>query len=223
MGDAAPFGKGRIRKLFGLDRTGAEPAPTRAGQPLRPFTLPNLIGYLRLIGIPIFLILAFNSDDGRDPVAALFFFLIAGGDYVDGFLARVTGQYSRLGALMDPVIDRLTIFSGLVVCWHFELLPRWMLALLLLREIATLLLARWGLSHGVDIEVNWFGRVAVFPVMISLLLALVVDSWVSTALLALGIVLGVIATYLYARVGRDRVQALRAAEGADPREESAQP
>ena len=207
MGDAAPFGKGRIRKLFGLDRTGAEPAPTRAGQPLRPFTIPNFIGYLRLLGIPLFLIVAFSSDDGRDWLSELLFFLIAGGDYVDGFLARVTGQYSRLGALMDPVIDRLTIFSGLAVCWHFELLPRWMLALLLVRELATLVLARWGLSHGVDIEVNWFGRVAVFPVMISLLLALAVETWVATVLLAIGIVLGIIATYLYARVGRDQINA----------------
>ena len=223
MGDAAPFGKGRIRKLFGLDRTGAEPAPTRAGQPLLPFTIPNFIGYLRLIGIPLFLIVAFSSDDGRDWTAALLFFLIAGGDYVDGFLARVTGQYSRLGALMDPVIDRLTIFSGLVVCWHFELLPRWMLALLLAREIVTLLLARWGLSHGVDIEVNWFGRVAVFPVMISLLLALLVDTWIATVLLAIGIVLAMIATYLYARVGRDQINARQAA-GEDPAAgESAQP
>lgn len=220
MGDSAPFGKGRVRKLFGLDRTGAEPAPTRAGQPLRPFTIPNFIGYLRLLGIPLFLYVAFSSDDGRDWTAALLFFLIAGGDYVDGFLARVTGQYSRLGALMDPVIDRLTIFSGLVVCWHFELLPRWLLALLLVRELATLLLARWGLSHGVDIEVNWFGRVAVFPVMGALFLALIWDSWVPAVMLGVGVVLGVIATWLYARVGRDRIPALEAA--ARP-EETAQP
>ncbi len=215
MGDAAPFGKGRIRRLFGLDRTGAEPAPTRAGQPLRPFTIPNLIGYLRIIGIPLFLYVAFSSDDGRDLTAAFLFFLISGGDYVDGFLARVTGQYSRLGALMDPVIDRLTILSGLVVCWHFELLPRWLLVLLLLREVATLMLARWGLSKGVDIEVNWFGRVAVFPVMASLLLAMMWDSWVPAALLALGVVLGAIATYLYARVGRDRIQALEATQSGE--------
>lgn len=216
MGDAAPFGKGRIRRLFGLDRSGAEPVPTRAGQPLRPLTIPNIIGYLRLLGIPLFLIVAFGSDDGRSWAAALLFFLISGGDYVDGFLARVTGQYSRLGALMDPVIDRLTILSGLVVCWHFELLPRWMLLLLLLRELATLMLARWGLSRGVDIEVNWFGRVAVFPVMASLLLAMIWDSWVPTLLLGLGIALGVIATYLYARVGRDRLQESRADEPKEP-------
>ena len=60
-----------------------------------------------------------------DPLLA-----IAAGDYLDGFLARVTGQYSRMGALLDPLVDRLTILAGAVVCWHFELLPRWALALL---------------------------------------------------------------------------------------------
>lgn len=207
MARSAPFGRGRVRRLFGLDRTGAEPAPTRSGQPLRPFTLPNLVGYVRLLGIVVFLVLAFNSDDGRDPVAAVIFFLVAAGDYLDGLLARVTGQYSRLGALMDPVIDRLTILAGIVVCWHFELLPHWMLVLLAVREVATLLLARWGLAHGVDIEVNWFGRLGVFPVMGGLFLALVVGGWAPATLLGIGILLGAIATVMYARMGRDRIRA----------------
>ncbi|MGA7435738.1 MAG: CDP-alcohol phosphatidyltransferase family protein, partial [Solirubrobacterales bacterium] len=164
-GDATPFGTGRIRRLFGLDRTGPEPTATRSGQPLNPFTLPNLVGLIRLLAIPVFLVVAFNSGNGESWVAAAIFWCISAGDYLDGLLARVTGQYSRLGALLDPVVDRLTILAGVVVCWNFELLPRWLLALLALRELVTLVLARWGLSHGVDIEVNWAGRMAVFPVM----------------------------------------------------------
>ncbi len=132
----------------------------------------------------------------------------------------MTGQYSRLGALLDPVVDRLTILSGASVAWYFELLPRWLLALLALREVLILILARWGLRHGIDIEVNWIGRMAVFPVMTALFFAMFWDSWVPTALLAIGIVLGVIATYLYARVGRDQIHASQAAAAA---EESAQP
>lgn len=207
MGRSAPFGRGRIRRLFGLDRSGAEPAPTRSGQPLRPFTLPNLVGYIRIVGIVAFLVIAFDSADGREPAAAVIFFMVSAGDYLDGLLARVTGQYSRLGALMDPVIDRATILAGVVVCWHFDLLPEWMLVLLAIRELATLMLARWGLSHGVDIEVNWFGRLGVFPVMGALFLALAVDSWVPEVLLAIGLVLGTIATVMYARVGRDQIRA----------------
>ena len=126
------------RRLFGIDRSGPEPPQTRAGQPLRPFTLPNLIGYIRLAAIPVFLVIAFDSGDGRDALASVIFLAIALGDLLDGFVARATGQYSRLGALLDPVVDRLTILSGAAVCWHFELLPRPAIALLALREVATL-------------------------------------------------------------------------------------
>ena len=124
-------------------------------------------------------------------------------DYLDGFLARVTGQYSRMGALLDPVVDRLTILSGGAVCWYFNLLPRWALALLVLREIITLILAQYGLRHGVDIEVNWLGRVAVFPIMAAIFFAMVLETWVTTVLLIVGLVLAILATILYARMGRE--------------------
>ena len=45
-----------------------------------------------------------------------------------------------------------------IVCWHFELLPRWALALLAARELFMLVLVRCGLRHGVDLKVNWLGR-----------------------------------------------------------------
>ena len=130
-----------FRRQIGLDRSGPPPRQTRPGQPLRPWTLPNLVGYLRLAALPVFPYLASRIGDVRDAAAAVVFWLIAAGDYVDGFLARATGQYSRMGALLDPVVDRLTILSGAAVCWHFELLPRWALALLAARELITLLLA----------------------------------------------------------------------------------
>lgn len=208
----APFGTGRLRRLFGLDRTAPPPAQTRAGEPLRPLTIPNLVGYARLAAIPVFLYLAFDSGDGRTASAAALYWLIAAGDYLDGFLARVTGQYSRMGALMDPVVDRLTIVCGAAVCWHFELLPRWALALVVAREAVTVALAQYGLRHGVDIEVNWLGRLAVFPIMSAIFFAMAFDGWVPTALLIGGIVLASLATLIYARLG------MRVARGvqADP-------
>ncbi|MGK2931799.1 MAG: CDP-alcohol phosphatidyltransferase family protein [Solirubrobacterales bacterium] len=202
-GDAAPFGTGRIRRLFGLDRTGPERPETRSGQPLNPWTLPNLVGFIRLLAIPVFLYVAFSSDDGVSYLAAGIFWCIAAGDYLDGLLARITGQYSRLGALLDPIVDRLTILSGVVVCWNFELLPRWLLVLLAARELITVALARWGLKHGIDIEVNWLGRMAVFPVMSSLFFAMIWPGWFPDTLLVIGVVMAFLATWLYARVGRD--------------------
>ena len=58
---------------------------------------------------------AMSSDDGRDPFSTTCYVLAATSDYLDGIAARVTGQYSRLGALMDPLIDRLVVISGVVV------------------------------------------------------------------------------------------------------------
>jgi cardiolipin synthase len=209
MADAAPFGRGRVRRLFGLDRSGPQPQQTRKGAPLNPWTIPNLVGYVRLAAIPLFLYLAFESGDGRSAPAAIVFWLIAAGDYLDGFLARVTGQYSRMGALLDPLVDRLTILSGAIVCWNFELLPRWALALLALREVAMLVLAQHGLRHGVDIEVNWPGRVSVFPIMGGIFFAMVFAGWVPAALLIVGLGLAILATVLYARTGMRAVRRAR--------------
>lgn len=214
MAGRAPFGRGRVRRLFGLDRSAPPPPQTREGEPLNPWTLPNLVGYLRLAGLPLFLYLAFSSEDGRTAATAVVFGLIAAGDYLDGFLARVTGQYSRLGALLDPLIDRLLILSGAVVCWHFELLPRWALALLVARELAMMLLALYGLRHGAQIAVNWPGRIAVFPIMGGIALALIFAGWAPAALLIAGVALAIVATVLYARTGVLAVREQRAQAGA---------
>lgn len=211
MSDKAPFGRGRVRRLFGLDRSTPPPRTTRRGEPLHPWTLPNLVGFLRLAAIPVFLAIAYGTEDGTSFAAAMVFWLIAAGDYLDGFLARVTGQYSRLGALMDPLVDRLTVLSGAVVCWSFELLPRWLLVLLGLRELAMLFLAQYGLRHGVDIEINWPGRIAVFPTMGGIWLALFAPGWVATALVVWGLALAILATVLYARAGLRAVRAGAAA------------
>ena len=193
-------GKG-FRRLFGLDRSGPPPRQTRPGQPLRPWTLPNLVGYLRLAGLPLFLAIALSSSDGRDATAAGIYLAISLGDYLDGLVARATGQYSRMGALLDPVVDRLTILSGAVVCWNFELLPRWALAILAAREVITLVLAQLALRRGQALEINWFGRLAVFPIMGSIFWAMVVESVAWELMLIAGVALAVLSTVIYVRTG----------------------
>ena len=109
-------------------------------------------------------------------------------DYLDGIAARVTGQYSRLGTLLDPLVDRLLVLSGVVVCWHFELLPRWGLALLAVRELFVVALVRFGQRHGVDLKVNWLGRAGVWPVMGALFFAMAGVEWLADACLYVGLV-----------------------------------
>ncbi len=201
------------RRLMGLDRSGPTPAQTRTGEPLRPLTLPNAIGYVRLVGIPVFLYLALSSSDGRVASASILYAAIAAGDYVDGFVARATGQYSRMGAILDPIVDRLTILAGVVVCWDFELLPRWLLALIVAREAITLALAQIGLRRGIELEINWLGRIAVFFVMGGIFFAMVLAGWVPTALVIVGLVLSILATVLYVRVGLARSDSVATGAG----------
>ncbi|HYU60628.1 MAG TPA: CDP-alcohol phosphatidyltransferase family protein [Solirubrobacterales bacterium] len=195
------------RRLVGLDRSGPQPLQTRAGQPLRPFTIPNLVGYLRLAAVPAFLYIAFESGDGREAASSILFAAIAGTDYLDGLLARATGQYSRMGALLDPIVDRLTVLSGVVVCWHFELLPRWALATLAAREVVTLALAQLALRRGLQLEINWVGRIAVWPVMGGIFFALTVETVLSRILFVGGLALALLATALYVRVALGRLRA----------------
>jgi cardiolipin synthase (CMP-forming) len=192
------------RRLFGLDRSGPEPPQTRRGAPLRPLTIPNLVGYLRLAAIPVFLVLALESGDGRYAPATLLYIAIAAADYLDGLLARATGQYSRLGALLDPVVDRATVLAGVAVCWHFELLPRWALAALAMREVVTLALAQMALRRGIDVEVNWIGRIAVFCIFAGIALSLMIDWWPVNVLFVGGVAIAIAATSVYLKAGLTR-------------------
>jgi CDP-diacylglycerol--glycerol-3-phosphate 3-phosphatidyltransferase len=195
-----------FRRLVGLDRSGGPPPETRRGEPLHPWTIPNAIGIARILLIPVFLVLALDSGDGRDTTATVLFALVAATDWFDGMAARITGQYSRLGALLDPLTDRLLVLSGAIVAWEFELLPRWALLVLAAREALMLLLTQVALRRGIDLNVNMLGRWAVWPVMGALGLAMITETWVSDALLYFGLALTLAATALYLQ---DGLRALR--------------
>ena len=190
-----------LRRLFGLDRSGAPPPQTQAGAPLRPWTIPNAIGFARLALIPAFLAVALSSRDGSGALAATLFAVIGWGDYADGIAARVTRQYSRLGALMDPVTDRLLVVCGVIVTWRFALLPRWALAVLAARELLMLGLGRYALTRGVELRINWPGRLSVAPVMGSFFFAMAGLGGFAEVLLYIGLAMALCATVLYTRTG----------------------
>jgi cardiolipin synthase len=197
------------RRLTGIDRSGPPPEATQAGHPLNPWTVPNTIDYLRLLGIPVFLVVAFSSDDGQDALAVVLFAVIGWSDYLDGFLARLTGQYSRLGALLDPLVDRLLIVSGMVVCWHFNLLPHWAIAIVIARELFMLAASRYALSHGVEIQINWPGRLGVAPIAGAPFFAMAGVHWLALIMLYVGMALGLVSAFLYVRRGTRQTLKLR--------------
>ncbi|HLH66307.1 MAG TPA: CDP-alcohol phosphatidyltransferase family protein [Solirubrobacteraceae bacterium] len=199
---------------MGLDRSGPPPAQTRSDQPWRPWTIPNAIGYARLAGIPVFLALELSSADGRRAAGLALFAALAASDYLDGFTARLTGQYSRLGALLDPVVDRLLIVSAMAVCYRFSLLPRWAIIVVAARELGMLALSRVALSRGLELRINWPGRIGVAPMMAAPFLAMAGARTPALALLYAGMALTLWASALYVAGGLREGGGLRGARGS---------
>jgi cardiolipin synthase (CMP-forming) len=195
------------RRLFGLDRSGPPPQQTRSDQPLNPWTIPNAIGFARLAAIPAFLVVALSSHGGHDALAVVMFGVIGWADYLDGFAARLTGQYSRLGALLDPIVDRLLVICGMAVAWDFSLLPRWAIAVVVARELFMLGLSRYALARGVEIKINWPGRLGVAPTMGAPFFAMAGVHWLALVTLYSGMALALLATALYVRSGLREVSA----------------
>lgn len=189
-----------FRRLAGIDRSGGPNERTSKDEPWRPWTIPNFIGYTRALLIPIFFVLAWNSPDGRDTTANIALFICGASDYLDGLAARATGQFSRLGTLLDPLIDRLMIIAAGVIIYKFELLPRYLIVLVFAREILMLVISVPALLKGVEIKVNWIGRLAVWPLMAGGMLALVADTWVANVLVWIGVIGSYAASWLYFKV-----------------------
>ena len=97
------------------------------------WTIPNLISFLRLAGIPVFLWLLLGRDDPRN--AAFLLITIAWTDFLDGWLARKLGQTSEIGKFLDPLADRIAIFAAIVGGLVADVVPGWLAWPLLIREV----------------------------------------------------------------------------------------
>lgn len=127
----------------------------------RILTIPNLVSFLRVLGVGFFWWVLLAREDVI--LAAWTIFIIGWTDWIDGYLARKLGQVSRLGAALDPVADRLMIASALVGGLIAGVLPTWLGWGLILREIlvgATALVV--AAKGGGTIEVRYLGKLATF-------------------------------------------------------------
>ena len=127
----------------------------------RILTVPNALSVLRLLLIPLFLwlILVAQAD-----MAAVVVLAVSGiTDWADGLIARTTGQITRLGRLLDPLVDRVTIAATLVGLALRDLIPWWLVGLLVAREVLLLLLVPQLRRHGLlALPVHYLGKAATF-------------------------------------------------------------
>jgi cardiolipin synthase (CMP-forming) len=133
----------------------------------RVWTIPNLISFLRLLGVPLFLWLLLGVRSGWGDIAAIAVLAVSGfTDWLDGVLARKLRQYSRLGELLDPSADRLYILATLVGLVVREIVPWWLAALIVGRDVVLGLLLLVLRGYGVGpLPVNYLGKSATFALL----------------------------------------------------------
>jgi cardiolipin synthase (CMP-forming) len=183
---------------------------TPAGSGSRVLTVPNAISALRIALIPVFVWLIVDED--TTTAGLIMFGFVVATDWVDGTIARRTGQVTELGKVLDPVADRLAIAAGLIALAVRGVFPVWGAVLILVRDVAVLLVAVFLLTRRhVRIEVRWIGKVATFSLMVAvpavawgaldlpLAAAATAVGWVS---FTVGIVEYYVAAAVYARDAR---------------------
>ena len=127
------------------------------------FTVPNALSALRLILIVPFILLA---GDGRDWPALWVLAIASITDYLDGKVARVLKQESKLGAMLDPAIDRLFIAASIYVLWQREILPLWLVGILIGRDLLLLFVNIALKQNGLPLlTVNFIGKAATFNLL----------------------------------------------------------
>ena len=132
----------------------------------RIWTIPNVLTMLRLALVPVFLAFIVTGDY----VAALIVLVVASlTDALDGYLARRLGQVTRLGQLLDPAADRLYIFAALVGLAANELVPWWIVLVIVARDVFLLVLGVVLANHGYGpLPVHQLGKVATFALFFGL-------------------------------------------------------
>lgn len=124
----------------------------------RVLTVPNLLSFVRLAMVPVFLLLVL---DGQDALALLVLVISSLTDFLDGYIARTFKQISRLGQLLDPAADRLFIFAALIGLAARGVIPWWLFAAIVGRDILLLILGIVAANFGYGpLPVHHLGKVA---------------------------------------------------------------
>lgn len=149
----------------------------------RIVTIPNVLSIVRLALVPVFLwlVLARRADE-----LALLVLVVSGvTDYLDGKLARRLNQTSALGAILDPVADRLFILAVVVGLWQRDIIPIWLAIVLPLRDVFLFSLIPFLRTRGFSsLPVHFLGKAATAALLYALPLLLLGDGTGTVAHLA---------------------------------------
>ncbi len=179
-----------------------------------PYTIPNLLTWLRILLIPLFVGMFYFPDiwisaENKNLFSALIFLFAAITDWLDGYLARALEQTSAFGAFLDPVADKLMVAAALIVLVKLGRVNDLVSFIIIGREIAISALREWMAKIGESgsVAVSFIGKVKTASQMVAILLLLYdgsvmgLDSfWIGTWLIYLAAILTLVSMAYYLKM-----------------------
>lgn len=144
--------------------------------------VPNLLTLTRILLIPVFVVLFATPDPSRSIAAAVVFVVAAVTDLLDGYLARRSGQVTKLGKLLDPIADKLLVLSALILLVNVDRVSALVAILIIAREVAVTGIRAIAAGEGMIIAAETTGKYKMALQVVAIVL-LILEG---TALSALG-------------------------------------
>ncbi|CAE6772164.1 MAG: CDP-diacylglycerol--glycerol-3-phosphate 3-phosphatidyltransferase [Nitrospira sp.] len=120
--------------------------------------LPNVLTLVRILLIPVFVMLLLDPTPDRSLAAAIVFVIAAVTDLLDGYVARKTGQITKLGRLLDPIADKLLVLSALILLVQVDRVTALVAILIIAREVAVTGLRAIAASEGMIMSAEVTGK-----------------------------------------------------------------
>jgi CDP-diacylglycerol--glycerol-3-phosphate 3-phosphatidyltransferase len=169
--------------------------------------LPNLLTLSRILLIPVFVVVFVNPNPDRSLVAAVIFVVAAMTDLLDGYLARRSGQITKLGKLLDPIADKLLVLSGLILLVQFDRVSALIAILIIAREVAVTGVRAIAATEGMVMEAETIGKWKMALQVVAIVLLILEDSFgaaviqpfhvAGTSLLYVALALGLVSGWQY--------------------------
>ncbi|MEK6691130.1 MAG: CDP-diacylglycerol--glycerol-3-phosphate 3-phosphatidyltransferase [Nitrospirota bacterium] len=152
------------------------------------FNLPNAITLLRIFLIPIFILLLVSPTPFKSIVSAVVFSLAAFTDWLDGYIARRSGQITKLGILLDPIADKLLISASLILLVDMDRIPSWIAVVIIGREFGVTGLRAIAFSKGNVISAEIAGKIKMITQILAVIFLLISGKHLGLDLFLIGTV-----------------------------------
>ncbi len=164
------------------------------------WNVPNSLTLLRIFLVPFLVVVLLTKFYGREYVGLTIFLVAAVTDFFDGWIARRSNKITRLGALLDPIADKLLMSAAFISLVELQLAPAWMVVIIIGREFAVTGLRSIAAQHGVTIAASPLGKSKTISQVVAIALLIMGDelggyimvaNWALWAVMVFALVSGV--------------------------------